>query len=81
MMIEIGHNTQKDSAVNTTPVLNAPSQNMDISIVDSDPMCSVGVGAPMLPAEVQDTAAEGAPNQKTHRNPKIRWRHNAHSFI
>jgi len=69
MMIEMGHNTQKNCAVITTPVLNAPSQNMGTSIVDSDPLCSVKVGPPMLPAEVQDTAAEGAHQQEDILEP------------
>jgi len=60
MMTEMGNNTQRDSAVNTTPVLNAPSQTSDSSIVDVDPLWYAGVAAPMLPAEGQDTAADGA---------------------
>jgi len=42
---------------------------MDTSIVDSDPVCSVGVCSPVLPAEVQDTAAEGVPQQEDTLEP------------
>ena len=61
MMIEMGNNTQRDSAVNTTPVLNAPSQTSDSSIVDVDPLWYARVAAPVLPAEGLDTDADGAP--------------------
>jgi len=40
MTIEMGNNTQKDSAVNTTPVFNALSQNVDTRIADAVPLCS-----------------------------------------
>ena len=43
MMIEMGHDTTHGSDVNTTPGFNAPSQDTDTSIVESDALRPAGV--------------------------------------